>query len=304
MNINLKPVPPYNFNLSASIFSGGDNQIRQYQDGIFHQAVRVDDQLILVKVKSRGTVDEPELEIKLESASKVELATQHRAVEILSSILNLQLDLRPFYKISRKDRVLGVITEELKGLKSPLTPTVFEALVDSVIEQQISLAVARIMQNRLIKTFGDALEIDQETYYVYPTPKKLASISIDGLKSVGLSSRKAEYILGISKLISEGQLDLEKFKQYEDTSRIIEEMDQIHGVGVWTSEMTIIRGMGRLEVIPADDLGLKKIISHFYFRDRKILSKDARQIAENWGEWKGLAAFYLIMATLRLNKPE
>jgi DNA-3-methyladenine glycosylase II len=82
----------------------------------------------------------------------------------------------------------------------------------------------------------------------------------------------------------------------EKTSDIIEELDKVKGVGVWTAELTMIRGMQRLEALPADDLGLRRTISHFYCGGKQITGNEARRIAEDWGRWKGLAAYYLIMA--------
>jgi DNA-3-methyladenine glycosylase II len=72
----------------------------------------------------------------------------------------------------------------------------------------------------------------------------------------------------------------------------------IRGIGRWTAELTILRGMHRVEAIPADDLGVRKLISHYYRNDEKISGVEARNIAEQWGRWKGLAAFYLIVAGL------
>ena len=97
-------------------------------------------------------------------------------------------------------------------------------------------------------------------------------------------------------MVVEGKLDLEGFNRYDDAQRIISELDRIRGIGPWTAELTITRGTHKLDVIPADDLGLKRIISHYYYRDEKISGTEARKVAEKWGQWKGLAAFYLIIA--------
>jgi DNA-3-methyladenine glycosylase II len=94
----------------------------------------------------------------------------------------------------------------------------------------------------------------------------------------------------------DGRLDLEKFKTYKDAEEIIMELCKIRGIGVWTVELTMLRGMNKLEVLPADDLGLRRHIAHYYCNDRKISGEEARSIAERWGNWKGLAGFYLILA--------
>ena len=97
-------------------------------------------------------------------------------------------------------------------------------------------------------------------------------------------------------MIVEGKLDLEKFKSYEDPGKIVEELCRIRGIGRWTAELTMIRGMHKLEAIPADDVGLRRCISHYYCNDRRISGEEVRKIAGKWGKWKGLASFYLIMA--------
>jgi DNA-3-methyladenine glycosylase II len=191
---------------------------------------------------------------------------------------------------------MSKLIEQLRGLKSPTTQTVFEALISSITEQQISLDAAFSIQKRMIKTFGDVVKINKGIYYSFPAPETLASATIGQLRMCGLSTRKAEYIRDIAALISNGNLNLEKFKSYEDTNEIIDELCQLRGVGAWTAELTLIRGMHKLAAVPADDLGLKRTISHYYCNDKKISSEDARSIAKKWGKWKGLASFYLIMA--------
>lgn len=263
MTLSLEPTPPYDLDLSAKIFAeGGDEHIRTFKGGTFWQVLKVDDQLVLAKAKSVGTVEQPELCLDLESDIEVSGDLERKAKDLLSSILHLDMDLKPFYKAVEGDRVLGELTRLLRGLKSPGTPTVFEALVDSIIEQQISIKVAWVLENRLIKAFGDPLEIDSQTYYAFPEPMKLASLTVEDLRSIGLSARKAEYILRSSKLASDG-LDLEKFKDYSDPDKVIEVLCRIRGIGVWTAELTMVRGMGMIDAIPADDLGLKRCISHY-----------------------------------------
>jgi len=111
----------------------------------------------------------------------------------------------------------------------------------------------------------------------------LASISIKELRQCGLSFRKCEYIKEASKLITDGKLDLEKFRTISSSEKIIKELDEIKGVGVWTAELTMLRGMRQLEAFPAHNLGLKRDISRYYRNGKVISSAEARRIAESWG---------------------
>jgi DNA-3-methyladenine glycosylase II len=292
----IKPTPPFDFDLSAKIFSEGDKQIRKYENGKYWQVMAVNGKLILIIIKSVGTVDEPKLSVELRSNREISSENRKKVEEIIRSLFDLKLDLKPFYEVVKNDKIMLKLVHKLTGLKSGMAPTVFEALIYSIIEQQISLNVAFSIERNLIKTFGDILGVDDEVYYAFPTPQKLASATIEQLRKCGLSSKKAEYIRDASDLIVEGNLKLEEFKSFEDPREIINELCKIRGVGVWTAELTMVRGMHKLEAIPADDIGLRRYISHYYCSDRKISSEEARIIAEKWREWKGLASFYLIMA--------
>jgi DNA-3-methyladenine glycosylase II len=294
MKLMLMAVPPFDFDLSAQIFSDGDNRIRRYEDGRFWQVIRADGKLVLVVVKSLGSVEDPKLSVTLRSNEEFSGREKARLKKIVRWLFDLNYDLTPFYEHVINDRVMARLTQELRGLKSPATATVFEALFDSIVEQQISLRVAHGLERNLIKSFGDRLKLGDEVYYAYPTPQNLASATAEELRKCGLSQRKAEYIQNVSRLIVEDELDLERLKDCKDTAAIVNTLDRIRGVGVWTTELTMVRGM-RKNALPADDLGLRRVISRYYCDHKRITSREARVIAEKWGMWKGLAAFYLIM---------
>jgi DNA-3-methyladenine glycosylase II len=191
---------------------------------------------------------------------------------------------------------MTAITQKLSGFKFPTTPTVFEALVDAVVEQQISIKVARNIEERLAVLFGESVMMDGETFFAFPTAEALAKAGTAQIRQAGLSMRKADYICGVAQLIVDGGLDLEQLKTRGNPEDIVAELDEIRGIGVWTAELTMLRGMQRFDALPADDFGIRRVISRYYLGGKPIKAAEARQIAEPWGCWKGLAAFYLITA--------
>jgi DNA-3-methyladenine glycosylase II len=297
--LEIEALPPYDFEISSEIFGNGDKQIRNYENGKFWQVLTINDKLILATAKSQGNADKPRIAVELKSKNDITKKDIKKAKILLNLIFSLDLDLNPFYSDADNDKILAQLTRNLRGLKTPTTPSVFEALVDSIIEQQISLTVANSLRNRLIKNFGRTLHLEEGLYYAYPTPQQLASVSITGFRECGLSMRKGEYIKGVSALTAEEKLNLEKLKNYDNSENIITELDKIRGVGVWTAEFTMLRGMQRLEALPADDLGLKRVISRYYCQRRAISSSEVRNIAKNWSKWKGLAAYYLVVADMK-----
>lgn len=295
MELIIKPLPPFDFSLSAWIFSDGDPRVQRYEDGVYWHALRLGKRPVLIEVRSKGTVDEPVLSVSVEQDSSSSRSEKKAAKDLVRRIFNLDLDLLPFYEAVKGDPVLARITQRLRGLHSPTTATPFEALIDSITEQQISLVAAWSMQRKLIETFGDSLVLGEKSYRIFPAPERLAAASVEQLRGCGLSGRKAEYVRDVSKLVAEGALDLDVLAGRRE-DEIIDALSKIRGIGVWTAEMTLIRGMQKFDAIPADDLGLRKVISHYYYEGRVITGAEARSTAAQWKGWQGLASFYLILA--------
>jgi len=291
----LVPVPPFDFHLSCSIFTGGDPRIRSYTEGAFRQVARINGQLVLAIVTSEGSVDYPEVKVQVQPGP-IPAGVLKVVGQAVTSLFNLDLDLSLFAAAVRDDPVMSAIAVCLRGLKPPRTATVFEALVDSIIEQQISLAAAHSIEKRVTLTFGDILGTGGESYSAFPTPARLADASPEELRACGLSLKKAEYITGVARRIRDGDLDLENHGAGEGTEKIIGDLSTLRGVGRWTAELAVLRGLSRLDAIPADDLGIRRSISHYYSKASRIDPGEARRIASAWGDWKGLAAYYLLVA--------
>ena len=297
MIIKIIPKSPFNFELSVKIFSNGDPQIQRYEKGFYWQLIWLNNKLVLITVRSLGSVDKPELSVSIKPDNELNKKDRVLARKILTLIFNLDFDLKYFYEDMHEDSIMSKLTLKLRGLNNPTTPTFFEAIVSSMIEQQISLKAARSIETKMIKEFGNILQLDGETYYSFPTPETLSNLEKEDLRGSGLSFRKAEYVTGLSKSIEENKLDLNELKT-KSTSEIISELLKIRGIGVWTAELAVIRGIHRLVALPADDIGLRRVVSHYYNNDEPISADELRRIAKGWGRWSGLAAFYLVVADI------
>jgi DNA-3-methyladenine glycosylase II len=295
----VQALAPFNFDLTAQIFQSGDKQIRTYSNGQFTQVLKLNGKLTMVKLASTGTIEQPKITVELKSNSPITLQDRQKAEEAVKFIFNLGFDLSAFYIEVKNDQTIYQITQQLYGLKNPTTATVYEALVDSIVEQQISIKVAHTIEERLVKKFGEILTLDGESFYAYPTPQNIVCASLEEIRNCGLSQRKAEYIQEAAKLIVNGKLNLEYLKLHRSPEEIIAELDEIRGIGIWTAELTMLRGMQKLDALPADDFGIRRVISRYYCSGKPIKTAEAREIAKSWGKWKGLAAFYLIIAEIK-----
>lgn len=291
--ILLYPRPPYDFHASALIFAGGDPAIRIYEGGLFSMALETRFMPVLITIRSSGTVMDPLLHLEIRGEGPVPPEVIPGVREKTEYIFNLQEDLTPMYQELGEDPGLTDLIRDLYSLKSPTTPTVFEALVDSIIEQQISLAVAYQLESRLIRQTGTRLIVDGTSFFCYPTPAILAETPHEVFRNCGLTLRKSEYIRDISTLVETGRVDLEGMQQIQDTDTIIDKLCILRGIGRWSAELTLLRGLHRYDAFPAADIALRRMIANRFCNGRKISAEEAREIAKSWGIWKGLISFYL-----------
>lgn len=212
-------------------------------------------------------------------------------------IVFADLDLLPFYRLAASHPVLGPITRELNGVK-PLRPaSLFEMLVIAITEQQISLTAAYRIRMRLIERFGDPVK----DLRVFPTPTRLSESSVADLMTCGLSHRKAEYVKGLAHNVANGLLDLDRLSAMSDED-VRSLLLQIRGLGPWSAEYFLVRGLSRPDRVPADDLGIRSVVGRYLGRGQRLSPRGTMRKLSSFKPYRGLAAFYLLAHTRQNNE--
>jgi len=290
MKFFIKPKPPFNFDLVGSLYSRFPVQcVDYYSDGIYERALKIKDKVQLIKVRSVGSKEKSKLSIEVlpDKAGKSLIEKK------IKWMLGIDDDIRGFYKIALKDKKFAQIIKNLYGLRPPKTPTVFEALIIAITEQQIALPVAIALRKKLIERYGKSIKINSRTYYTFPSPESLVKVKPEEIKKLGLSLKKSEYIVDVSKKVVKQEINLEKMKKW-DKERILNVLTQIRGVGPWTVEYMMCRGMGRYDALPANDMGLRTSVTAYLNKKKKVSEQEVRELFESFGKYRGYAAFYLI----------
>jgi 3-methyladenine DNA glycosylase/8-oxoguanine DNA glycosylase len=190
-------------------------------------------------------------------------------------------DLDAFGAFAATDAVLGPIVEALRGLRPPLAPDPFETLVTSITAQQISLRAASSIRNRLIMRFGQpALRA-----YAFPRKEALAAAAPADLVRLGLSRRKADYVVGLAG----AEIDLDGLALLPD-DEVKSRLVALPGIGEWTADWFLARHLARPGAWPAGDLGLRKAVLRFYG------VTDPRALQARFSSFANLAAHYLLVA--------
>lgn len=223
------------------------------------------------------------------------LVVRQEAERLVRQILGLDFVLNAFYVMAQGDPVVRALTAKLYGLRPTLSVDLFEMLVTSIIAQQINLRFAFKVRSRLVRHYGEALVYRGRKYFAFPTPDKLARARLSTLRHMQFTERKAEYIVALARRVCDGHLQLANLKNLSE-EEIHDQLTQSRGVGRWTVDWFLARGLGRGSAFPAGDLGVAKAVQHFYFNDKTQTESRLRDFASRWGDFRNLVAHYLLTA--------
>jgi DNA-3-methyladenine glycosylase II len=214
--------------------------------------------------------------------------------KIARRLVAADLDLRHFYALARHHRVLGPVTALLRGLK-PLPPySVFEMAVIAITEQQLSLAAAYRIRTRIVHRFG----VPVEDLWLFPSPARLANAPERELAECGLSGQKTSYVKALARRVATGDLDLERLSFLSDNEVRAALMDN-PGLGRWSAEYVLLRGLGRPAGLPATDISLQRVVGLYLAQGRRLTSAELERALSPFAPFHGLAAFYLSVAFRR-----
>ncbi len=202
---------------------------------------------------------------------------------VVRRLLGLEFDLAGFYAWAASDPVLAGLVARFRGLRPPLVPNPFEALVTSITAQQVSLVSALAIRNRLIERFGRPAGLA----WAFPERERLAAASEEEVAACGLTRRKAESVVGLAR----SGLDLDALSALPDEevkARIV----ALRGLGEWTADWFLARHLARPRAWPAGDLALRKAVAALY-GDVEVRAAGAR-----FDPFQNLAAHYLLASLL------
>ncbi len=217
----------------------------------------------------------------------------------VTSWLDLERDITPFYKLAIKDNLLYSIIERFRGLRLIGIPNLFEAFCWAILGQQINLAFAYKLKRNLIlaakrEVNGHSIEsLAQQSYLPFPEPEEVLSLSLDQMRSMQISRRKGEYLHTIASLIAEGQLSQQMLLHMEDPEEIHRFLIKIKGVGPWTAEYVKLKALQIPSSFPIQDAGLINAIKKLLGSSLKPSTEEIRQLAEGWKGWEGYVTIYL-----------
>ena len=185
-------------------------------------------------------------------------------------------------KFLKKDPKFAKIIMQVGDYNVKITKNRYQSLVEAIISQQLSGSAA----NSIIKKFRNLYKSK------FPKPRDVIKTSDSKLRTTGLSKMKIVYIKELSKKIESKELNMRKISTQSD-EQVIEVLTDVKGIGRWTAEMFLIFSLGRLDILPVGDLGLKKGIQSMYSLKELPQKEQIEQLAESWKPYRTVATWYL-----------
>lgn len=285
----LKPKPPYDFDRMLNKYEHSRDLLFVTEHKTLIRTIRVGGNIYLTRITSTGEVDAPELEVEIDDDRGHDLGP---ALEHIRRMLSIDVEVSTYVEHLQRIPVLTPLAERYAGLRMVQEPDLFASLVHTIIGQQLNIAFAAVLTKRLFELAANPLERAGRLYPVFPSAEEIARLSYEDLCAVQYSRRKAEYVIDLARNVADGSLDLDGLKQLED-QEVLDRMIRYRGIGKWTVECFLLFGLGRQDVLPAADVGLRNAVKRWYGLDVQPTEPQVREIGVDWTPWSSYITYHM-----------
>lgn len=297
VKFSLAPMPPFRLDLAVwTLRRRGENGVDRWDGTTYRRVLPLGGLPVEVAVAQNAPPESPQLRITVTGAgagSAVEAAVS----PILDRMLGLRADLSDFYQFASHDTRLAALAEHFRGMKPPRFPTVFEALINGIACQQMSLTLGIRLLSRLAEAHGLAWKEGETPAHAFPRPEDLAALRPQALRPLGFSRQKSSAMIEAARAVCDGRVDLESLVDVSD-EEAVERLEQLRGVGRWTAEYILLRGLGRWHIFPGDDVGARNNLMRWLKLRKPLDYQRVRRVMARWKGYGGLIYFHLLLDRL------
>jgi len=275
--VRIEAPPDFDFDwtlgfLAARVVASLEN----LEDGEYRRSLRVNGRPVALAIR----VEPGELTVR--SSPRLPSAELRRLV---TRMFDLDVDLKGFHRLSAKDPLLSGLVAARPWIRLPQYLDPFEGTVRAILGQQVSLAAASTMVDRLVRKVGEpAPDLGGMGLLTFPQPESVAALGHEGLLSIGLTRAKAATLQGLAVAVLDGTVDWDWLRS-APAAEAEAALDALPGIGPWTASYVRMRTLGDRDAFPASDLGVIKALQTTPAR--------AGALAESWRPWRAYATLHL-----------
>ncbi|MGD9507508.1 MAG: DNA-3-methyladenine glycosylase 2 [Geminicoccaceae bacterium] len=299
LTFQIEPAPPFRLDLTVwALRRRAANAVDRW-DGTTHRRVLVvNGQPLGIEVEQVAPPERPVLQVAV-SGANLPPGTRPAVLSALTRMLGCDRCLTEFYRLADGDPLLGPLARRYRGLKPPRYPTLFEALVNAFACQQVTLSLGILLLNRLAEACATGFDGVNGRAFAFPGPADLAARAPDELRTLGFSRQKALAINELACAMALHRLDAGEL-EFQDDPTVVARLRQLRGVGRWTAEYVLLRGLGRLHVFPGDDVGARNNLQRWLGLLEPLDYDGVRRALAQWAPFQGLVYLHLLLSSLQL----
>jgi DNA-3-methyladenine glycosylase II len=291
VRFRIAPRRPYSLALTAERYARLPEAVDRFDGQVYRRLLPVG-RGVLLSVAQEGPASRAVLRVALDGADAKSPAARAAARRIVDVALGAAVAVGRFYRIFSSDPVIGSAIRDFRGLRVAGVPSLWEATLTAILSQQVNLKFAYDIRRELAEAFGLRARFDGQSYFGFPSPEALGGETPATLRRFRLSGAKAKAIHALARAFADGVVSEAEIASLSD-EKAIERLTALPGVGRWTAEIALLRGLGRTDIFPAGDLGVVKYLAQGLLGHRgKAGEKKMRRFALRWSPYRGLALVY------------
>jgi DNA-3-methyladenine glycosylase II len=292
--VTIRAIAPFRLDYTVwTLRRRSRNEIDRWDGTTYRRIVMIGGRVTELAIRQSGSAAVPRITVTA-TPPLLTLSDRREARSIVDRLLGLQIDLAAWYRLAHGDRRLAELADRFRGVKPPRFPTVFEALVNAFACQQLSLVVGLELLNRLAAVCGVSRRTGGRACYAFPAPHDVARVAPATFHAIGFSRQKTHALLTLARGIERGEIDVERLTRVGDEEAAAR-LRELRGVGRWTAEYVLLRGLGRLHVFPGDDSGAQKSLARWLRRSRPLDYDGVSRALERWQPYAGMLYFHLLL---------
>lgn len=297
LNLSLTPIAPFRLDLTVwALRRRPDNAIDVWDGICYRRVLIVDGVPVRIEVSQVTPPEHPRLAVTVASTQPL-LKFRDRLVATLDRMLGLRVDLSAFYGMAKGDPKIGKLVERFMGVKPPRFPTVFEAMINAIACQQLTVLVGIMLLNRLAGAKGLQPASAGGSAIAFPCPERLAHANPRELRTLGFSRHKARAIISLARECVADPERLSALAELKD-DEVLTRLIELRGIGRWSAQYAMLRGLGRLNVFPADDVAGQKNLHRWLGLRKKPDYEKTRRLLMRWHPYEGMLYFNFLLSTL------
>ncbi len=272
------------------------NRVDRWEDGRYLRAFQTVAGPRLVTVVNRGTIDAPDVRIELRGGAVADNTARDLTVAV-RWMLGCDAAPAPTEWLAEMEPRFAAVAAALRGFRPPCFATLFETCASVLPFQQLSLDAGTAIVGRLVAHFAPSLTVAEQAWFAFPTADAIAAAPTEALRAAGLSRAKAEALQALARQALSGGLDPAQFQSLP-TSAALAALQALPGIGPWSAGLILLRGLRRLDVFPAGDVGAARNLPALLGRTERWSPADASAYAARFGERQGYLYFLGLGAQL------